>query len=390
MRMHIRHLVYPVIVALLLVPGGASGQDTAAAGSGTVLWKHTFDGQIWSPLTHHDGVLYFGCDNGAVYAFDTGSQEVRWDFETKGSVRSAVVITGEKAIAASDDGFLYAVDLKEGKEMWRFGLGSGGRARVLPATTPPYEYDYMHSSPIVADGTVYIGSMDGNLYAVEADTGKEQWRFQTGAKVRSTPVMDSGTLFCASWDGHLYALDAGDGELRWKFDTGGAVQGAVAAGDGKVVVGSRSAKIIVVNAVSGEVEWAHSHKDGSWVESSPVIREGVVYIGSSDALKLFAFDLATGEELWQFKTDGWSWGAPVVTNDTVYIGGISASPYYFPGVELEPGFYAVDRESGEVRWNMTPGPIEGYITGGVFASPALADDVVFVAALDGTIYAVKE
>ena len=116
----------------------------------------------------------------------------------------------------------------------------------------------------------------------------------------------------------------------------------------------------------------------------------IVYIGSSDALRLFALDLDTGETVWSFKTNGWSWGAPVVAHGVVYIGGVSASPYYFEGVELEAGFYAVEQESGTLVWRMTPEPIEGYITGGVFAPPAVADRTVYVASLDGYIYALQE
>ena len=94
------------------------------------------------------------------------------------------------------------------------------------------------------------------------------------------------------------------------------------------------------------------------MESSPVVVDDIVYVGSSDALELFAFDLATGEEIWHFATGGWSWGTPVVTDDAVYI--------------------------------MSPAPIEGYVTGGVFASPVILDGVVYVGALDGRIYAIAE
>ena len=80
----------------------------------------------------------------------------------------------------------------------------------------------------------------------------------------------------------------------------------------------------------------------------------------------------------------------MVSEDTVYIGGMSAFPYYFEGVDLEAGFYAVDRRTGEMLWSMAPAPIEGYITGGVFSSPVLIDQEVFVAALDGYLYALQE
>lgn len=365
-------------------------QNDPAPTPGTVLWKHQAGGEMWGPLTHDEGVLYFGCDNGKVSAFDIDSRSVRWEFQSGGKVRSAVLCAGGRAVFASDDGTLFALELPTGKEVWRFDLGSADMERILPATTPPYEYDYLHSSPIVVHGTVYVGSMDGHLYAVDHETGKERWKFPTLGKIRSTPVVDDGTVYFGSWDGHLYAVDAANGELRWRFDTGGIIQSSAAVAGGMVVVGSRSAKIFALDAGTGTMAWEHVHKDGSWVESTPVIHEGVVYIGSSDALELFAFDLDAGGELWTFKTNGWSWSTPLVTDDVVYIGGISAFPYYFEGVTLEAGLHAVDRETGKSLWSMAPEPIEGYITGGVFSLPVLVDRVLFVAGLDGYIYALQD
>ena len=113
----------------------------------------------------------------------------------------------------------------------------------------------------------------------------------------------------------------------------------------------------------------------------------IVYVGSSDALALLALDATSGAEVWRFKTGGWSWGTPVVTDEVVYIGSISAAPYYSP---LAPGFFAVDRQTGEERWRLTPETVEGYITGGVFAAPVVDAGIVYVASLDGRIQALRE
>lgn len=152
-------------------------------------------------------------------------------------------------------------------------------------------------------------------------------------------------------------------------------------------MGSRSARLFGLNAATGEVEWTHVHKEGSWVESSAVVRDDVAYIGSSDARKLFAFDTRSGRELWQFETGGWSWGRPTVTEDAVYIGAVGASPYW---VELKGGFYSVDRKTGVENWRITPPAIEGYVTGGVFSSAAVADGVVYVGSVAGQIYVIAE
>jgi len=109
-------------------------------------------------------------------AFDVGSQKVRWQFETGGIIRSGAEIANGTVFFASDDGFVYALEADSGAEVWRFDLGSSGMTRVLPATDPPYEYDYLHSSPVYHEGTIYIGSADGALYAVAQESGQQRWR----------------------------------------------------------------------------------------------------------------------------------------------------------------------------------------------------------------------
>jgi outer membrane protein assembly factor BamB len=379
-----------VLPAALFVLSIIVSCATAHAQSGRMLWSHEIGGQFWAPLLHHEGILFFGTDDSVFYAFDIESQQIQWTFETGGIIRSGAAIGGATVFFASDDGFLYALEADSGNELWRFDLGSSKIARVLPATDPPYEYDYLHSSPVIHEGTVYIGSADGALYAIDPATGQERWCFETEGMVRSSPVVDAGSVYFGSRDGHVYAVDAYSGTLEWRFDTGGIVQGSPAVGAGKVFVGSRSAAVFALDAQTGELEWRHVNEDGSWVESSPIFRDGTVYIGSSDALTLYALDAQTGDTTWEFRTGGWSWSTPLVTDEAVYIGGLSASPYYFEGVVLKAGFYAVDRGTGEGAWEFTPQPIEGYITGGVFSTPVVVDGVVYMGALDGRLSAFEE
>lgn len=374
---------------LALVLAGGAGAPVHAQ-SGTQLWSRTVSGAVWAPLAHHGGRLYFGSDDSTFYALDLREGEVGWRFDTGGIIRSGAVVAGGLVLFASDDGYLYALEEATGSEVWRFDLASGDLSRVLPSPDPPYEYDWAHSTPTVRDGLVYVGSATGELYAVDLGSGEERWRFESGGKIRSSPTVDGGNVYVGSWDGHVYALNAADGSLRWGFDTGGIVQGATTVGEGRVFAGSRSAAVFALDTRTGELVWKHVHEDGSWVESSPVYRDGVVYVGSSDALSLFALDATSGEEIWRFETGGWSWSTPLVTERTVYIGGLSAFPYYFEGVDLRSGFFAVDRSTGAVAWDLIPEPVEGYVTGGVLSTPVAADGIIYVAGLDGRLYAIRE
>ena len=380
------------ILASFLLLVVAAGQSFAQLRPepGDQLWRQEIGGQIWAPLLHDDGVLYFGTDDSRFYAFDIESREVKWRFRTGGIIRSGAVVVGEHVVFASDDGYLYSLDLDTGREFWRFDLGSAGFERVLPAIDPPYAYDYRHSSPLNRAGIIYVGSPSGVLYAIYNDTGLEFWRFRTDGPIRSTPVSDGRNIVFGSWDGHVYAVDALEGTLAWRHDTGGIVQGSPATGAGKVFVGSRSASVFALDSRSGAEQWKHVNQDGSWVESSPVFSGGVVYVGSSDARALYALDAETGNTIWEFETGGWSWSDPVLNDDVVYIGGLGVSSYYFEGVDMRPGFFAVDQETGAGLWEFTPEMIEGFINGGVFSTPAIVDGVIYVGGIDGRMYALKQ
>ncbi|MBD03961.1 MAG: hypothetical protein CME24_06400 [Gemmatimonadetes bacterium] len=134
----------------------------------------------------HEGVLYFGCDDGTVTALDVSAQRAHWVFETGGRVRSSVAIDDDMVMFTSDDGFLYAVNRQDGDQRWRFDLGSGAVERVDPALGPPYAYDYQQSAPAIVNDVVYAGSADGHLYAVERQSGVQRWRVSTDGKIRST------------------------------------------------------------------------------------------------------------------------------------------------------------------------------------------------------------
>jgi outer membrane protein assembly factor BamB len=90
----------------------------------------------------------------------------------------------------------------------------------------------------------------------------------------------------------------------------------------------------------------------SWVESSATIRDGVAYVGSSDAAAAYAFDARTGARRWATDVFGWAWGQPAVTERRVYVGTSGQVGYPVPHAG---GVLALDRETGAVRWHFVSG-----------------------------------
>ena len=159
------------------------------------------------------------------------------------------------------------------------------------------------SSAVGTDGTVYVGSDDGYLYALSAD-GSTKWKYKTGGPVTSSPALGfEGTVYVGSDDGHLYALSA-DGSTKWKYKTGGNVTSspAVSAEDVEVVYfGSDDGYLYALNGDDGSLKWP-GYKTGGAVSSSPAVAHGIVYVGSEDG-NLYALHATNGSVKWKYRTE---------------------------------------------------------------------------------------
>ena len=167
----------------------------------------------------------------------------------------------------------------------------------------------VHSSPAVVDGTVYVGSRDGRLYALDAATGAPRWEYRTESWVESSPAVVDGTLYFGSQDGMLRALDAATGALRWEFDAGFGVDSSPAVAGGTVYFGADRG-LFAVAAASGELRWS---LELPFRAGSPVVANGIVYVGSVQA-----FDARRGWRRLRFRAYGQVASSVAVTDSTVY------------------------------------------------------------------------
>ena len=123
----------------------------------------------------------------------------------------------------------------------------------------PDPFDFYLSSPVVAEGTVFFGSGDSNVYALNAASGALKWKFKTGEVVHASPAFADGTVFVGSWDTYFYALDAASGKEKWRFKTGEdpqihnqiGIQSSAAVVDGIVYFGCRDSKFYAVERRPG-------------------------------------------------------------------------------------------------------------------------------------------
>jgi eukaryotic-like serine/threonine-protein kinase len=321
---------------------------------GDLKWKYTTSGKIFSSPAIAAGISYVGSEDGNLYAIDARSGKLMWKFKTGGAVHSSPAVYDNTVFFGSFDGYYYAVNATSGEEKWHVKTGGercmGGKGYVGFQPADHYHddpWDFFLSSPVFKKTrgllTVYFGSSDGNLYAVDATNGTVLWKFRTGGSIHTTPLVEGNTVYIGSWDASLYAIDTKTGVLRWKFDTGTktgmtGIQGSPVVEGELLYFGARDAKFYCLNAKTGKPVWVYD-AEGSWVLSTPAVKDGVVYVGTSDTFLLLGLDALTGKEKMRFKTHGYVYGSPAIAGTTAYFGDFTGK------------FFALDLRSAGKVWS---------------------------------------
>lgn len=213
------------------------------------------------------------------------------------------------------------------------------------------------STPAVSGGTVYFGSTDGNVYAVETESGNQRWVFKTNGRVASSPAVEAGVVYVGSYDGDFYAIDAASGALRWKFTTGGERRFA-----GKHLHGYLPAGEVIPDPFDVYL-------------SSPAVWRGVVYFGSGDG-HVYALDAGSGRVRWKFRTGNVVHASPTLAGGKLYIG------------SWDTWFYALDAGTGRLVWRFKTGEdAEVHNQTGIQGTATVADGVVYFECRDAHVYA---
>ena len=301
---------------------------------------------ITTPAVGLDGTIYFGANNGYVYALNPLTGTVIWQVKTAGRVAASPVISGKGILyIGSTDSYMYAINISNGVILWKYKTGApitatgavGADGNLYFGSTDTYVYALsqatgsvtwavktkgpIESSPnLSTDGTLYVGSNDFHLYAINTVTATINWSFATGGAVESSPAIANGMVYFGSEDNNFYALDALNGILVWFQPTGWSVFSSPCVdGSGNVYVGSEDANLYGFNGSTGAVLWAYT--TGDVIDSSPALDgSGNVYIGSDDG-KIYQISTSTGILSYSFTQGSELQAAPVVVGaSTVLIG----------------------------------------------------------------------
>ncbi|HMP41178.1 MAG TPA: serine/threonine-protein kinase [Roseiflexaceae bacterium] len=315
--------------------------------------------------------------------------ELVWKFKCEDEVRSSPCIANGMVYVGCYDTNIYAVGLERGDFRWKYATEGG-----------------ISSSPAFWQDMVYIGSEDGAVYALDGRRGTLRWSFRTGKPVRSSPRIDERIVFVGSDDQHLYAIDGLRGTLIWKYRTWMPIRSSAAMDSTSVYFGGGDGYVYAVALKNGAILWKQRTQQP--VISSPTCVDGIVYVGSMDN-QLYALDSEGGWPVWKFRTGHYVNSSPAFVDGRVYVGSVDGALYCIdakngrqvwkyetdsqitssPRVEngriyfgAADGFIYALESGGSLAWK--------YETGGpVVSSPTINDGVIYIGSMDQHLYALR-
>lgn len=389
-----------------------------------VKWVFPTGDRIVSSPVCQQKILYFGGDDGNVYAVDSESGRQVWKCHTGGPVPSTPAVADGTVYVLSYDGKFYALNAETGGVKWKFATEGERRfeAKGIHGLEPrnqtiPDQYDVFLSSPVVVQNSVYFASGDGNLYALDARTGELKWKFKTGDVVHGSPAYADGAVYVGSWDSFFYAVDANTGKEKWRFHGGEdplihnqvGFQSSPAVADGVVYVGCRDSNVYALDAATGKEKWRFNN-EMSWVISSPAVVQGKVIFATSDSSLYHLIDAATGKSTLRQQDKAYMFSSPTVVGSVVLLGVLNGT---LAARDLNTGEllweFQTEASKQNKGWVLTAdrkfnGPMLYYSNwreapvvaterqfniGAIFSTPLVVNGVVYFGSTDGNLYAVE-
>ncbi|MGW2568532.1 outer membrane protein assembly factor BamB family protein [Streptomyces sp. NPDC001537] len=383
---------------------GVNGADPVApaalpappeAAAGWRPWRFRMSNDVWGTPSVSGDLVYV--TSFEVHALDVATGRRR--FKTRDVAWTMAVADGR--IHASDGPTLFALDCREGADLWRLSTdawvyslkadrgtvvtgtrGGGVQAwdasngqKLWELTGAQTDFESPEAGPTVHEGTVYVWQ-DARLRALDARTGKERWSYPIGdaascggVPVRVTPAPDGYVYVSAGT--RVLAVDVASGQVKWHFEAPAVflcpptfAPGPAVTGGGIYLV-DYLGTVYALDAADGRDRWRIATESRASID--PVlVAAGHVHVGSGKGL--YTLDAVTGTPKWRFQAGGDIVGAPAVAEGRIHFG------------STDHLLYTLKADDGRLRWKLATG---GEITG----SPVVKDGVVYACSKDRCVYA---
>jgi outer membrane protein assembly factor BamB len=281
----------PCLVDSLLIGGNLRGELFAYnAVTGKRIGWVSLGGAIQGTPVINGNIAYVPLSGGreSLVAYDLAEARIRWRY-IGGDVHVSPLLLGISLYIANVNGVVTCLSLATGEKTWSF---------TLPGNTT---LKGIRSSAAGRDSSVVFGADDGFLYCCNANTGVLRWRVNAHSPVQATPVIHDGTVFVGTLGGEFMAVGLLDGTTRWSSTPGPQIYGAALVDSTSAIVGTTGGHIIAMDPRTGAVRWDTDLR--SPVNSGMLGAGDILYTGTLKK-ELLALKRSTGEIVWRTTTEG--------------------------------------------------------------------------------------
>jgi outer membrane protein assembly factor BamB len=285
------------------------------------------------------------------------SLDFLWRFKTEGEVKSTPIIDSNIVYVGSNDGNIYAIDLYSGQQFWAYKTD-----------------DSVEAAPLYINGIICAGTTGGILYAIDAVTGTFQWKYETGGQILGaanwtySPDNRNIWIIVGSYDNCLHCVNSRNGKLIWKYESGNYINGSPSIEGQFAVFGGCDEVIHVISLTDGKQE--KKIEGGSYIAASAAIADGQIYVGNYDNVFIRA-DIDSGEILWKYtESDSPFFSSPAIDQNYVVVG------------SRDEHVHCISRNQGKKIWTFPT-------LGEVDSSPVICGDKVIIGSNDGNIYMIR-
>ncbi len=330
----------PLVVNDFIIFGSESGTLHAVDVKGNARWTfQASSSEIFSRPITNGKLVFFGATNQMFYALDLRGQ-VKWQFAARERIKSDALVADNVVYLSSYDGRLYALQAETGKKIWQFPAEpkampvavdaeqeskkakpakKEAKAAPVVAIEAPKPQAFSYAAPVLHNGVIYIGNLDGYMYAIHAKDGSFKWRFKTDGGITSTVLIQDGVLYFGSKDDHVYALDAATGKkLLWKFKTGDDVLSSARFGDGVIYIGSNDHNFYALDAKSGQEKCRFAAK-GPVISAGTLYQNLIFFGGGQGDGNLYAIQKDSCQLFFSYKTGYKIESDPVLSGNQFYL-----------------------------------------------------------------------
>jgi len=281
--------------------------------TGEMRWKYHTDGGIASSpvVDPASDLVLFGSEDHTFHAVNYKTGRIVWTYTTRDRIRSTPTVAMDHVFFGSDDGNLYALVSSNGRKLWEYDAQSAIRNR-----------------PLVTDDMIVFGNSMGDIISLSL-SGERRWGYRARRDIASSPVIYDKEDLCyvGSHDGYLYEIDANSGFSSNRFRTMGPVITTPVVHSGRVIFGSVDKSVYSVEIGTLREKWRFTIEHP--IVSSPVVHKDKVYFGGTDG-KLYCLDASNGQELWSYTAEAAITSTPLIANDTLVFGSLDYKIYALP------------------------------------------------------------